>query len=286
MRIGLLLTALTALSGIHAVELPPSDHPFGLLATDERLDELGQDLEMPPASESGLVQTRNAGGGFMLIPLDPISAKFVEFAKESPGPILDIGPAYGASTIPALSNSSNYVIADDIGAENLVILRKRTEPQNRERLFLTTKRFPQDLGFPDGSLGSVLICRVFHFLRGEEIEQGLEKIHRWLVPGGKIFIVTSTQYQRNLIDFVPVYEERWASNNPWPGYVDNYGPTATSISHNLNPFLNVMDERPLRRALEKAGFTLEEVRFIDRRKTIPALSIDGREGIGVIAIKN
>lgn len=284
MRVFSLLAVLVVFN-LEAVELPPWKHPFGIQASDPRLDGIGEGLEMPEPGPSGLVQVKNAGGGFMLLPLDPISASFIEFSKKSLYPVLDIGSAYGVASLPILHDSSSIVIADDIGEENLLILKSHADPKDWDRLFLTSKRFPQDLDFPDESLGSVLICRVIHFLRGEEIEMGFDKIFRWLVPGGKLFVVTSTQYQKNLVDFVAVYEDRWSQGNPWPGYVDNYGYSATSISHNLNPFLNVMDERPLRRALEKAGFTLEEVRFIDRRKTIPALSIDGHEGIGVIATK-
>jgi SAM-dependent methyltransferase len=268
-----------------ADEWPESDHPYGLVASDARLDPLCQQLQMPPVSDSGLVQTMNYGGGFMLIHLDPVSAQFIDFAKTCSLPILDIGSAYGIATLPALKNSSCAVIADDIGADNLLILRKLSDEQERGRLFLTTKRFPQELNFTPNSLGSILICRVLHFLRGEEIEQGFEKIYEWLAPGGKVFIVTSTPYQGNLTTFVPVYEERWASGNLWPGYVEDYGLNAPGVSHNLFPFLHVMDERPLRRALEAVGFEIEQVQYIDRRQTIPKTSLNGQEGIGIIAVK-
>ncbi|MBI2743596.1 MAG: class I SAM-dependent methyltransferase [Chlamydiales bacterium] len=269
----------------NAAELPFSEHPYGVCATDIKLDALSRDLEIPPASPSGLVKTLNFGGGFMLIHLDPISSAFIEFAKTSSYPVLDIGAAYGVATLPALDHSTCAVIADDIGSENLLILQKQVDKKNRERLYLNQKRFPQELDFKPNSLGGVLICRVFHFLRGEEIEEGLKKIFSWLAPGGKLFIVTSTPYQGNITEFVSVYEERWADGISWPGYVENYGSNAPGLSSNLNPFLHVMDERPLRKALESAGFLVEKVEYIDRRKTIPTLCLDGREGIGIIASK-
>lgn len=189
------------------------------------------------------------------------------------------------ATIPALSHSSCSLIANDIGVENLLILRKQTKEKDRDRLYLNSQRFPGKLDFPDNSLGGVLVCRVFHFLRGEEIELGLQKIFRWLIPGGKVFIVTATPYLGNLTEFVSLYEKRWSEGCPWPGYVEDFGFNAPGLSHNLNPFLHVMDERPLRRALEAAGFIIENIEAIDRRKTIPTLGLDGREGIGVVAVK-
>ncbi len=276
--------SLLRLNVNYAEELPPFEHPFGLIATDNRLDALSNNLKMPLASESGLVQTLNYGGGFMLIHLDPISSKFIDFAKSCTYPILDIGSAFGVATIAALKNSSCSIIADDIGVENLLILRNQTEEQDRKRLYLNTNRFPQTLDFKPNSLEGILICRVFHFLKSEEIEEGLQKMVQWLIPGGKLFIVTATPFQGNLKEFVPIYEERWANNNPWPGYVENYGPTS-GLSHNLHPFLHVMDERPLRKALESSGFTIQEIQYIDRRKTLPTLGLDGKEGIGIIAIK-
>jgi len=285
-RISFLFLTTIVATQIFALELPFYAHPYGLIAADPRLDDLGQELVMPSVSESGLVPTLNKGGGTTLIHRDETAQDFIEFSRKWTLPAFDIGAAYGVSSFPILKDSNCTVIVDDIGIENLLVLRKLADENERCRLYLNAKRFPQELDFPPGSIGSVLISRVFHFLRGEEVDSGLAKVYRWLAPGGKIFIVTSTQYQKNLVDFVPVYEERWANGNPWPGHVEDYGTSATALGlPNVNSFLHVMDERPLRAALERAGFEVETVRIIDRRKTIPMMSLDGREGIGVVAIK-
>lgn len=273
------------LSQIYGTSLPISDHPFGLSSIDSRLDELCKDLEMPPIEKFGLVPTINRGGGFMRIQLDPTGERLVDFARKNSCPILDIGAAYGVGTNLLLKDSSCVVIANDIGAENLLVLRKKTEDKDRVRLYLNNKRFPQELELPKNSLGGVLASRIFHFLRGEEIEMGLAKIFNWLVPGGKLAIVTATPYLSNLKEFVPLYEERWINGNYWPGYVEDFSSTSKSLAHNLNPFLHVMDEKPLRRALEAVGFMVEEVEYIDRSGSIPILTLDGREGIGIIAVK-
>jgi SAM-dependent methyltransferase len=235
---------------------------------------------LPPISDTGLVQTKNHGGGFMLIHMDPVSLHFVEFARTSSLPVVDIGAAFGVASIAALKNSTCPVIADDIGVENLLILRNETEEQYRDRLYLNAKRFPQELDFPQESIGGVLVCRVFHVLYGEEIERGLEKIYQWLVPGGKLFIVTSTQYQGIIKEFVPIYEERWANGVTWPGYIEDYGPKAPGLSQNFKPFLHVMDIRPLKKIYEKLCKIASQI----RQKS--SSSDDSRAGISPATSEN
>ncbi len=268
-----------------AIEWPESSHPYGISAADPRLEELSKGLSMPPVSESGLVQTFNFGGGYMIADLDAISSQFVEFAKGCSGPVLEIGSAFGVATIPALQQSNCCVIADDIGKENLLVLRKQADERDRDRLYLNAKRFPQELEFAPNSIEGVLTCRMIHFLRGEDIEEGFRKVFDWLVPGGKFFIVTCSPYLRNLKEFIPNYEERWAKGVSWPGYVEEFTKVTNDAYSNLRPFFHVMDERPLKSALQCAGFDIEEIRFIDRGRAFPDLALDGRELIGVVAVK-
>ncbi len=54
---------------------------------------------------------------------------------------------------------------------------------------------------------------------------------------------------------------------------------------NIPRFFHVMDHKVMADALMRAGFEIEEQTFVDRRKTIPSVGLDGREAIGVIAVK-
>src|ERR1700733_7300992 len=93
--------------------------------------------------------------------LPPSDHPYGLFAKTSALPVVDIGAAFGVASIAALKGSTCPVIADDIGIENLFVLRNVTEETYRDRLYLNGKRFPQELDFPAESIGGVLICRVF-----------------------------------------------------------------------------------------------------------------------------
>ena len=264
------------------MQLPPADHVYGLSAEDPRVAHLWEQVEMPPV-ENGSIKTINFGGGAMLLDLDPVSERFIDFSASCCLPVLDIGCAYGIATLPALERTSSAVIANDICPEHLVLIAKQAAPEARSRLFLAAKKFPEEVDFPENSLGAVLMSRVLHFLRGEDIEKGFEKIAKWLAPGGKLFIITATPYQKPIQDLISLYEERWEQGDPWPGYIPDYA--QRNGYDNLFPFLNVMDERPLKKSLEKAKLVMESTEFVDRQNTVPRIALDGREGIGVVAIK-
>ena len=170
------------------IVFPSHSHPYGLVASEPFFDLLGQDLKMPEPNDADSVKTWNLGGGFMLLDIDSFSKRFIDLAKTSTDPLLEIGTAYGISTISALENSTCPIIANDISEENLLILRKRAKMQDLHRLYLNLGCFPDDLHFSSNSLGAVLICRVAHFFTGDVIEQGLKKIYDWLIPGGKLFL--------------------------------------------------------------------------------------------------
>jgi len=275
-------TEITSLKSVFS--LPSTNNPLGIPATETSLSTLGQSLKMPEVSQHGQVPVLNLGGGYAIVSLDHISQSFVEYCKTKNGTILDIGAGYGTISVAVLQETKCSVIANDIGAENLLVLRSETSPENYNRLFLNNNRFPQTLDLPDQSLDGVAIVQVFHFLTGEEIEAGLQKIMRWLKPGGKLFIVTCSPYVKVLTNFMDTYEARKTSGMPWPGLIENWAQMRPHMK-NLPSFFHVLDHQTLCLALTNAGFIIENMSFVDRRQTIPSLGLDGRESIGVIASK-
>lgn len=272
------------ISSFHAIELPLSQNPFGVLAADEALDYLSKGLKMPPILKHGQVPVLNKGGGYAIVFLDPISRSFVDYCKLIQYPVLDIGSGYGTIALAVLKETSCCMIAEDMGVENLLVLRQQAEKQDLDRLFLNSDRFPDALNLPTSSLGAVAICQVFHFLTGDEIDKGLEKIYKWLVPGGKLFIVTCSPYVKSLKNFISIYEDRLAQGLSWPGQIEDYASLCPEMP-NLPLFFHVIDHKIMLNALTRAGFKIEKMTFVDRRETIPSIGLDGRESIGVIAVK-
>jgi len=240
-------------------------------------------LKMPNAEPNGFVKTLN-NMGYMTSTLDPFSQAFVDFSSKSSCPVLDIGAAYGVATLKALAKGAS-VIANDIDQRHLDILWERAPKSQRSRLQLKPGSFPHELHFTSNSIRAVLIARVFHFFSGPLIEESIAKIHEWLIPEGKLFIIAETPYLKSLQKFIPLYEERKREGNLWPGFIKDIAAFAPDRAKNLPLQMNMLDPEILVRVLTKAGFKVEKAHTFARPDFPVDLQLDGRESVGVIARK-
>lgn len=239
--------------------------------------------EMPQAEPGGFVKTLN-NMGYMTSGLDPYSQAFVDFASKGPGPALDIGAAYGVAALAALEAGA-AVYANDIEPRHLRILEQRASAMDRPRLTILPGVFPDGLTFCPGSFGSILVARVLHFFDGPMIERSAEKLFEWLSAGGKVFVVAETPYLRNFKAFIPVYERRRRSGEPWPGMVDDVMAFSPGRGKSLPPRIHFLDPEILARVFLRAGFRIEKAATMPRPDFPPDLQFDGRESVGVIAEK-
>ena len=238
---------------------------------------------MPEPDESGLIRTLNSMGTMTSAP-DIFSRAFIEFAPKAPGRSLDIGAAYGVATLPALRNGAT-VIANDMDERHLKILYSRVPVELRPRLELASGAFPDNVDFPVASLGAVLICRVMHFFDGPRIERAATKVMSWLAPGGKVFVVGETPYIGTARAFFPTYESRQKAGNPWPGVVENVAAHDPKRAGALPGLFHLLDERVLGRVFTAAGFTIERSELFARPDYPADIRLDGRESVGLIAVK-
>lgn len=239
--------------------------------------------KMPKPEPNGFVKTLN-NMGYMTSGLDIYSQAFVDFAPAAPGPVLDVGAAYGVASVAALSNGA-HVIANDIEARHLAILRERAPAGLRTRLTLMPGSFPDGVEFQPGILGAVLICRVMHFFDGPAIERAAANVMRWLAPGGKVFVVGETPFIGTAKGFFPTYEARVKAGDPWPGIVENVGAHDPKRAGNLPSRMHLLDEETLRRVFTQAGFVIEKLGTFARPEFPPDIQLDGRESVGLIARK-
>lgn len=236
------------------------------------------------AADQFSVATPNQRGRTTAV-LNEINEVFVDHAAQCQRPVLDIGCAFGIASLAALATGA-VVIANDIDDAMLRTVQEQAPPADRPRLELRRAAFPHELDFPPGSLDAAHASNLLNFLRGEEIDAGLAKLHRWLAPGGRFFAISGTPWAANVRRFIPVFEERRARGLRWPGecdriqdYVD--GPTATELPE----FLHLLDELTLGRALREAGFEIERLESFHRRHTPSYIALDGRENVRFIARK-
>ncbi|MBI4351612.1 MAG: class I SAM-dependent methyltransferase [Elusimicrobia bacterium] len=238
---------------------------------------------MPAPDENGLFRTLNSMGTMTPSP-DIFSSAFIEFASKAPGRCLDIGAAYGVSTIPALAGGA-HVVANDIDGRHLRILASRVPTEDRARLELAPGNFPDEMDFQPGSFGAVLICRVMHFFDGPRIDRAAAKVREWLAPGGKVFVVAETPFIGTARAFFPTYEARLKAGNKWPGVVENVSAHDPKRAGSLPSLFHLLDDRVLSRVFTSAGFTIERLAYFARPDYPADIRLDGKESIGMIAIK-
>lgn len=222
--------------------------------------------------------------GYMTKTLDPYSQAFVEYAGQMPGPVLEVGAAYGIASLAALAAGAK-IYCNDLDPRHLEVIKQQAIERQLDlsRLMIVPGQFPQEITFPANTLDGVLMCRVIHFFDGETIESSLQKLYYWLKPGGKLFIVAETPYLKPLADFIPEYEKRVKEGAKWPGLITNLH---QYFNDRTNPkFIHCMDIPVLQRALTAQGFVVERIGYINRSDFPEDRRLDGRESVGVIAYK-
>jgi len=237
-----------------------------------------------PETKDALVVTLN-NMGYMLSEPEKYIKAFIDYSAQAPGPVLDIGAAYGLATLLALEKGA-YVIANDLDERHLQILKSKVSPSNLKRLEIKPGRMPNEIDFGEDSLGAVLASRVLSFVLPEEIELAFEKIFRWLKPGGKFFFLGGSPYMGTFQKFLPIYLKRKAEGHAWPGFIENIPYCTPARACDLPSFVHLFDKEVLSRSLKKVGFVIEEIGYNAALEICPEdMKFDGREQIGAIAIK-
>jgi len=249
---------------------------------------MSADKKLPSWPESwmqGMIKTKNKMG-IMTIENAPTSKSFIEFAKIAQKPLLDIGSAYGAATIPAILNGAK-VIACDIGKEHLEILRESVPKEYLHLLQTTSDAFPEQLNFPKESLSAVHISMVLHFMKGEEILTGLRKCYEWLETGGKLFIVNMTTNLGifNTHELNQHYLSRVNSGEKWPGEVNCHDFAKPIWVKQLPEFAHFFNIDSMHFIAEESGFTVEDVYYFCYENISDEYKTNGKEYVGMMAVK-
>lgn len=228
--------------------------------------------------------------------LNEASRAFVDFCatgycSTGDSKALDIGAAFGTATMAAL-RAGAFVIANDLEPEHVRVLRGRVESAPDlshavvERLTTQVARFPRETWFIEGTLGAVHASNVFHFLTGNQLEKGMNSIAQWLRPGGKIFVHAVTPYQTAFAPFIEEYERRLAAGEKWPGWIPKLSVWSRHKKFGQMPrSIHLLDDIVLRRVAESAGLAVERVWLYRREDQPVSLCLDGRESVGLIAVK-
>src|SRR5262249_40739649 len=172
-------------------------------------------LKMPdPIEHDSLIPTLNQQGAIWLY-VDAISQAYLDFAGRSQGTLLEIAAGYGHMVIRALEAGAGKVFANEIDARQLAILKGRVPARDADRVVCYLGEFPDHVAFPEASFDGVYTARLFHFFDGERIRVSLSKLHRWVKPAGKVFLVSDAIYRTIFKAWIPAYERRVAAGDAW-----------------------------------------------------------------------
>ncbi len=251
---------------------------FGVCAAD--ISSNVPQVKLPEAVRDELPTLNRTG--YMKLELDEYSKEFVS-EEASPDDIsLEIGPAYGYGTLKAL-NAGRKIIAADIGSEHLAYIYHQAPADLKTNLYLYHGSFPSEIDLPENSLKSILISRVMHFLRPDEFVLALQKIHKWLVSGGKMYCTVVSPYHVTYKgEVLKLYQERQKAGDKWPGVLEDMWKYAPKHKPFTDKFFHVFDIPQIEQLLPEYGFKIEKISLFDYYN-----DIDGNDKghLGFTAIK-
>ena len=242
-------------------------------------------LKMPEVFVKKLIPTLN-NMGYMLKDLDPYSEKFVDYIGSAKGHALDMGCAYGEAAISALRRGATMT-ACDMEPKHLEILEDRCPEEYKDQLTCVVGVLP-NVDFPEESFDAILCSRVIHFFMEDDFRTCLVKMHSWLKPGGKMFLVADSPYSGPWKDIAHEYEERKRNGHPWPGLIKDCVasfPRPGYDASTLPKTINFMDPDILTREFERIGFEVERASFTDPDHDDPLDSGPGASHTGIIGHK-
>jgi polyketide synthase PksJ len=234
---------------------------------------------------SYLVKTLNKKGPSSTY-IDEYAKQFIHYAASQKDPVLELGAAYGFVAIEALKAGAT-LIANDLDPRHLNILYNNTPEGCRSRLTLLPGEFPQDINLANESIAGCYIAHMLGYLAPEDLPIGFMKLYRWLKPGALLFILSSSPYRAIYKDLLPIYEQRVREHQQWPGY---FKEIKQLISGRLARYaaadtLHFLDDKVLSRELMHVGFIIKEAKLYPRKDLSKKVTLDGREGVVVIAQK-
>lgn len=232
-----------------------------------------------------MVKTLNRTG-YTSTKLNKFTLKFLTYLENLERcRVLEIGAAVGFVAKEALSRGAEFT-ANDIDSRHLNLLQDRIPERLQQKLKILKGRFPEELDFSPCQFDVVIAFQVFHFLTGEEIGFGLKKIHKWLKPNGKLFLTMGTPYVQSIKKYIPVFKEKKEKGAPWPGFfqLKDYCDDFECLDDNPEE-INFVDKEILGRALREADFYIEEIEEFNREDFSETLSLDGKECVGAVAVK-
>ncbi len=229
-----------------------------------------------PIENNSMIPTLDQQGAIWLY-IDAITQAYLDFVEDKIA--LEIAAGYGHVVASALDHGARQMFANEIDPGQLAIVRARTPEQYRHKLVCCQGQFPELLDFGALSFDAIYCARLFHFFGEGRIRGGLDKFHRWLRPGGKVFLVNDAIYRTIFKTLIPIYENRVVAGETWPGLFEDVRSCIPQALHpeNFPKTMNFLNPAVLSRELNHAGFEVEAAAFYPYTGSFALARLDGRE---------
>lgn len=135
--------------------------------------------------------------------------------------VLDIGGSRGIQTFPMLSLGAHVTVLD-LSEEDIRKLEIETSPNIRDKLETVVAKFPSDMRLDsknwENGFDVILMSHVAHYLSGDQLREGVNKVKLWLKPGGQFFFQALTPYSNPYAWRMLIADEKQQQGDEWPGY--------------------------------------------------------------------
>jgi SAM-dependent methyltransferase len=208
---------------------------------------------------------------------------------EGAGPLttcLEVGGGTGYMAAKA-AEKGGYVWLNDLSPEHTRLFWKRPEViSNPSHITTHTGDFVDSASLPCSYFNAILARRVLHFFEPDRLKKAAAKLCALLKKEGRVYVVVETPYLKNWETFIPIYEENKKKGLPFPGFCDTPAKYNPLSAQNLPQTMHFLDPEVLSTVFSEAGFIIEKVEYINRQGQYPeAMCLDGRESVGLIALK-
>lgn len=232
--------------------------------------------------------------GVMVKQFSDVSQAFIRDATNASHTLIDMGCAYGITTLPILEMHKN-IVACDLSQQHLDILKQETPTNLLPYLRLQQGNFPYDFSFDANSISGIHCSYVLQFLTAEAVSLALASCFDWLIPNGKLYINVPTPFLNGL-KFIDEFERREANGDPFPGVIDRQS-MANFIDQGLDDiipadgmfdFFHVFTIKSLSNLLIKKGFLIDYSHYFDiklPKQMDPLIGGNGQAILGIIARK-
>ena len=231
---------------------------------------------------NGVAKTLN-GTGYMRNYLCPISKRFCSQTFSEEDTVVDIGCGFGAVLRNLILNGAKKIVGVDLSPEHLEIAKALVMPSTTCRALVEVSfvhdSLPHLPTLEEDTFQSVLCAQVLHYLRPQQFEEALNRLHRILKVGGILYVTVGSPYIESYKGFAEVYQKRATQKDRFPGYMDDVRKFHPNGANHNPGFFLFFDPEDLANRIAEAGFQVLESYFIGGIHK-------QREQTGLVAIKS